>query len=53
MPIGLIINSEGIVTTINTSKKTQLMEAVPMEVVSIDLEKDLHVEGYLAEMKTS
>lgn len=48
MPIGLIINSEGIVTTINTSKKTQLMEAVPMEVVSIDLEKDLHVEGYLA-----
>ncbi|MGX7417737.1 RIP metalloprotease RseP [Carnobacterium gallinarum] len=48
MPIGLVINSEGIVTTINTSKKTQLMEAVPMEVVSIDLEKELFVEGYLA-----
>lgn len=48
MPIGLIINPAGVVTTINTSKKKQLMEAVPMEVVSIDLEKELYVEGYLA-----
>nr|WP_193553820.1 RIP metalloprotease RseP [Carnobacterium divergens] len=48
MPVGLVINSDNLVTTINTSKKTQLLNAVPMEVVALDLEKELFIEGYLA-----
>lgn len=48
MPVGLVINSDNIITTINTSKKTHLLNAVPMEVVALDLEKELFIEGYLA-----
>ena len=47
-PIGLIVNDNNEVTLINNYKKKQLLDAVPMEISAIDLEKDLYVEGYLA-----
>ncbi|MFL2106503.1 RIP metalloprotease RseP [Desemzia sp. FAM 23991] len=46
-PVGLVLDENGEVTTINTSKKKQLVNATPIEVVSIDLEKELFVEGYV------
>lgn len=47
-PIGLVVNDNNEVSLINTYKKKQLLDAVPLEVSSIDLEKELYVEGYLA-----
>ncbi|ALV21153.1 MAG: RIP metalloprotease RseP [Carnobacterium sp.] len=52
MPIGIILNQQDEVTTINTYKKKQLLEAVPLEVSAIDLEKELYIEGYLAGNET-
>ena len=52
-PIGLIVNNNNEVTLINNYKKKQLLDAVPMEVSAIDLEKDLYVEGYLAGDETN
>ncbi|MER2175951.1 MAG: RIP metalloprotease RseP, partial [Carnobacterium sp.] len=52
-PIGLIVNDANEVSLINTYKKKQLLDAVPMEVTSIDLEKELYVEGYLAGDETN
>lgn len=52
-PIGLIVNDNNEVTLINNYKKKQLLDAVPMEVSAIDLEKDLYVEGYLAGDETN
>ena len=46
-PVGLVLNENGEVTTINTSKKKQLVNATPIEVTNIDLEKDLFVEGFV------
>lgn len=52
-PLGLLLNDANEVTLINNYKKKQLLEAVPMEVTSIDLEKELYVEGYLAGDETN
>ena len=52
-PIGLIVNDNNEVTLINNYKKKQLLDAVPMEISAIDLEKDLFVEGYLAGDETN
>ncbi|WP_313470242.1 RIP metalloprotease RseP [Carnobacterium sp.] len=48
MPVGVLLNEQNEVTTINTYKKKQLLKAVPLEVSAIDLEKDLYIEGYMA-----
>ncbi len=52
-PLGLLLNDTNEVTLINNYKKKQLLDAVPMEISSIDLEKDLYVEGYLAGDETN
>lgn len=48
MPVGVLLNEQNEVTTINTYKKKQLLKAIPLEVSAIDLEKDLYIEGYMA-----
>lgn len=52
-PLGLLLNDANEVTLINNYKKKQLLDAVPMEISSIDLEKELYVEGYLAGDETN
>lgn len=47
MSVGILLDENDQVTTINTYKKKQLLEVVPIQVSAIDLEKDLYVEGYL------
>lgn len=47
-PISLVLNDQGEVIKINTSKKKQLVNATPMEVSALDLEKELYVEGFIA-----
>lgn len=47
-PISLVLNDKGEVTKINTSKKKQLVNATPLEVASMDLEKELFIEGFVA-----
>ncbi|WP_414840219.1 RIP metalloprotease RseP [Carnobacterium sp. TMP28] len=48
MSVGILLDGNDQVTTINTYKKKQLLEVVPIQVSAIDLEKDLYVEGYLS-----
>lgn len=48
MSVGILLNEFDEVTTINTYKKKQLLEVVPIQVSAIDLEKDLYIEGYLS-----
>ena len=48
MSVGILLNEFDEVTTINTYKKKQLLEVVPIQVGSIDLEKNLYIEGYLS-----
>ncbi|WP_035052999.1 RIP metalloprotease RseP [Carnobacterium pleistocenium] len=52
-PIGLLLNDTNEVTLINNYKKKQLLNAVPMEISSIDLENELYVEGFLAGDETN
>ncbi|SIO12386.1 site-2 protease. Metallo peptidase. MEROPS family M50B [Carnobacterium alterfunditum] len=52
-PIGLLLNEMNEVTLINNYKKKQLLNAVPMEISSIDLENKLYVEGYIAGDETN
>lgn len=47
MPVGLVLDENNEVTTINTSKKKQLVNATPIEVTKIDLEKELFIEGFV------
>ena len=46
-PISLVLDEKGKVKTINTSKKKQLVNATPIEVSAVDLEKDLFIEGFV------
>lgn len=46
-PVGLVLDENNEVTTINTSKKKQLVNATPIEVTKIDLEKELFIEGFV------
>ncbi|SEK80664.1 site-2 protease. Metallo peptidase. MEROPS family M50B [Carnobacterium iners] len=48
MSVGILLDENDEVTTINTCKKKQLLEVVPIQVSAIDLEKDLYIEGYLS-----
>lgn len=47
MPISLVQNDEGKITKINTSKKVQLPNGIPMELVEFDLEDQLTISGYV------
>lgn len=46
-PIMLLINEAGVVTKINTSKKVQLANGIPMEVAHHDLVDDLTITGFI------
>ena len=46
-PISLLLNDDGVVTKINTSKKVQLINAVPMEIVRYDLVDNLTITGFI------
>lgn len=45
MPISVELNEDEVITKINTSKKVQLTNSVPLEVTSFDLEDALYIEG--------
>lgn len=46
-PISLLIDESGIVTKINTSKKVQLENSVPMEFIRQDLVDELTITGFM------
>ena len=46
-PISLLLNEQGVVTKINTSKKVQLVNAIPMEIVRYDLVDALTISGFI------
>lgn len=46
-PVGLVLNEKQEVTKINLSSKIQFQNALPMEVTYADLEKQLHITGYV------
>ncbi len=46
-PISLLIDENGVVTKINTSKKVQLENSVPMEFIRQDLVDELTITGFM------
>lgn len=46
--IGVLLNNQNEVIKINTNQKKPLLNAAPIEVSLIDLEKELFIEGYLS-----
>lgn len=46
MQLSLVVNDENKVTKINTSKKVQLPNSIPIELLDYDLEKELFIKGY-------
>ena len=46
-PIRLLIDENGVVTTINTSKKVQLNNGVPLEFIRQDLIDELTITGFM------
>lgn len=47
MPVSLVQDATGKVIKINTSKKIQLPQAIPMEVTDFDLEEKLTITGFI------
>lgn len=47
MPIAIMQDETGQVVKINTSKKVQLANAIPMELTDFDLEEKLMISGYI------
>lgn len=47
MPLSVVLNAENEVIKINTSKKVQLPHSIPMEMIAVDLEKELFIKGCL------
>lgn len=47
MTLSVELNAEDEVVKINTSKKVQLTNSIPMEVLDSDLEKKLFIKGYV------
>ncbi len=45
MPISVSLNTDDVVTKINTSKRVQLTNGIPLEVTSFDLEEKLFIKG--------
>ena len=48
MPISIETNEKGQIIKINTSKKVQLPNSIPLEVLSADLENELIITGYVS-----
>lgn len=46
MPLSLVLNDAGIVTKINPTKKIQLPNSIPVELITCDLEDKLFIKGY-------
>lgn len=46
MMLSLVVNEENKVVKINTSKKIQLTNSIPIELLDYDLEKELFIKGY-------
>lgn len=46
MPVSLQLNDAGEVVKINTSKKVELPNSIPIEVTDYDLEDKLYIKGY-------
>ena len=46
MPVTLVLDEQSKVSKINTSKKVQLANGIPLMVESFDLEKELFIAGY-------
>lgn len=47
LPLSVELNEAGVVTKINTSKKIQLTNSIPMELVRHDLEDELTITGFV------
>lgn len=47
MSLSLLLNSDGVVEKINLSKKIQLANGIPMELIRYDLEDALVITGYV------
>lgn len=47
MPLSLLLNSDGVVEKINLSKKVQLTNGIPLELIRYDLEEKLTITGYV------
>ncbi|KAF1296761.1 RIP metalloprotease RseP [Enterococcus sp. JM4C] len=47
LPLSVELNADGAVTKINTSKKIQLTNSIPMELVRHDLEDELTITGFV------
>ncbi|MEY8445356.1 RIP metalloprotease RseP [Enterococcus ratti] len=47
MPLSLLLNSDGIVEKINLSKKIQLTNSIPMELIRYDFEEKLTITGFI------
>ncbi|MGK0551659.1 RIP metalloprotease RseP [Enterococcus faecalis] len=48
MPISLQLNAVGKVVKMNTSKKVQLANSIPMDLLAADLENELFIKGYVS-----
>ncbi|GGC82334.1 RIP metalloprotease RseP [Enterococcus wangshanyuanii] len=53
MTLSVELNEQEEVVKINTSKKVQLTNSIPMEMLEADLEKDLFIKGYVNGDETS
>ena len=47
MTLSVELNDQNEIVKINTSKKIQLTNSIPIEIISSDLEKDLFIKGYV------
>ncbi|MFK4565808.1 RIP metalloprotease RseP [Enterococcus sp. UD-01] len=47
MPLSVELNEQEEVVKINTSKKVQLTNSIPLEMLEADLEKELFIKGYV------
>lgn len=47
MTLSVALNEQNEITKINTSKKVQLTNSVPLELIAFDLEKELFIKGYV------
>lgn len=47
MTLSVELNEQNEITKINTSKKVQLTNSVPLELIDFDLERELFIKGYV------
>lgn len=46
MHLSLVVDENGVVTKINPTKKVQLPNSIPVELIAFDLEEELFIKGY-------